>query len=79
MTEYGRCGRAIVCMDFADRPGFPGCCDSCHDDANLGYGDNLDCALPGTTVAARLCCRVLGWLDALGETAGPGGAPGEGA
>lgn len=53
------------CADFAHLSGFPGCCQSCHEDANEygyswceGYGVLEDC---------EVCCSVASWLEANPE------------
>lgn len=33
-----------------------GCCDSCHEDANLGYGELIE-VMAGNEIFARVCCR----------------------
>jgi len=52
------------CSDLYDLPGFPGCCTSCHEDADKGYvqlcGEHYD---KKTDVLTHvLCCRVSTWL-----------------
>lgn len=47
----------ITCMDLEDEPWFPGCCDSCHDDAN-SYGYELFEFVDEDKKEYRVCCRV---------------------
>jgi len=57
--------RTVRCHRLARLPGFPGCCDSCHDDEEEGYG-----RLPGGEDISpyrcreyELCCRVGRWVS----------------
>lgn len=53
----------IYCTDLAQERGFPGCCHSCHDDADLGYDDLWERYDKDDRVTHRLCCRVAQWVD----------------
>ena len=53
MSDYA------YCSDFPDAPR---CCDSCHDDMDTGYGDDLFFDLVDGR-EARVCCAVMRWLD----------------
>jgi hypothetical protein len=52
----------LVCEDFEDEPGFPGCCDSCHEDANIYGYDMLDGRLDDGRWYS-VCCSISRWLD----------------
>jgi len=55
------------CAEFAKWQGLePECCDSCHDDANEGYGDLIDFPAPGGYY--WICCRML---DKYEDVKGP--------
>jgi hypothetical protein len=47
------------CTDLAERSpdAFPGCCDSCHDDADEGYFP-----LEPDECGMVVCCFVASWL-----------------
>ncbi len=52
------------CHEFENEPGFPGHCDSCHEDWNLGYETPLEEYDPKTDELVSLtCCRVHEWLE----------------
>ena len=50
-----------TCFDFKDESGFPGCCDSCHDEQDMGFGDLCGGDFKGEEV--HVCCKVLLWLQ----------------
>lgn len=51
------------CAAFERLPGFPGCCDSCHEDWNLGYEQPMERYDDKTDELLSLtCCRVHHWL-----------------
>jgi hypothetical protein len=53
------------CVDLKDKPGFPGCCHSCHDDAEAGFGYLMERYVgdyQNERLTHRLCCRVNEWL-----------------
>jgi hypothetical protein len=54
--------RVIHCTDLAGEPGFPGCCDSCHDDWESGYGEPFE-HYDGDRLTHSVCCKVTQWLD----------------
>lgn len=62
VAEKGR----PTCRDFDKIEGFPGCCNSCHDDADEGYGELCHSDIPITsgTTEASVCCKVMLWIDA---------------
>jgi len=53
-----------TCSDF---PGAPGCCLSCHEDANE-YGFDLCRVTLKEGEEAAACCSVVNWLEARGLT-----------
>jgi hypothetical protein len=44
------------CVDFENKPGFPGCCDMCHD-VHDEFGDDL-CGGYDLLDDCEVCCRV---------------------
>ncbi len=53
----------LYCSSFEKLDGFPGCCNSCHEDYNEGYADLLDLDVDGVPI--YVCCTVSTWLDEL--------------
>lgn len=54
----------IRCEDLKNEPGFPGCCDSHHDDIDEGIEDELfQRTYKG--VNYYVCCWVDDWLKEL--------------
>ena len=54
-----------TCGDMPERLDFEGCCDSCHEDASLGYADMV-----GVTINHEdwyLCCAQLRNLDKMAD------------
>ena len=51
----------LYCHDFINDPDKPSCCDSCHDDVEMGYGDYFEVELGDGRVFLG-CCRVCEWL-----------------
>jgi hypothetical protein len=50
-----------VCIDFKDERDFPGCCLSCHEDADE-YGYDM-CGGYGEWEDVEVCCLVMRWLE----------------
>ena len=48
------------CSNYRNDPGFPGCCDACHDDAREN-GTPLD-ENPDNRELPPVCCYVAIWL-----------------
>lgn len=65
MSEQRTIEKVLYCTDLDKEPGFPGCCDSCHEDANIGYDDLAEFYV-GERMTHKVCCRVSGWLQSRG-------------
>ena len=53
----------LTCTDLRDQEGFPGCCDSCHDDRDeYGIYDQFEVYVHDGTEYST-CCRVRRWLE----------------
>lgn len=51
----------LRCDDLRNEPGFPGCCDSCHDDEDAGY-DSFCELYDSDRLTHIVCCKVWEWL-----------------
>lgn len=56
----------LYCTDFDKLPGFPGCCGSCHDDAELFEMEMIELAEWGEPWRGSVCCSVARWIDEAG-------------
>lgn len=55
--------KVLYCSDLSKMPAFPGCCDSCHDDADAGYGELIERYDDNDQLTHIVCCKVAQWLD----------------
>jgi hypothetical protein len=57
----------LYCDDLRDKPGFPGCCESCHEEIRLGYSELMELQYDPVTqeVTHRVCCKVMDWLGGI--------------
>jgi hypothetical protein len=53
-----------TCADLAKEEGFPGCCNSCHEDHDLGYDlcERYDDPQDRNQMSHRVCCKVNTWI-----------------
>lgn len=50
------------CEHLDKQPGFPGCCHSCHDEWEAGYGEPMETELRDGR-KAFVCCKVREWIE----------------
>ncbi len=57
----GRVKRVVRCSRLVRVKGFPGCCESCHEDEEE-YGYAM-CSHQGRRREYEVCCKVATWLN----------------
>ena len=60
---------SISCWRLRNLKGFPGCCETCHEDADE-YGYDLSYPFFNRPREYEVCCKVSTWLKAAFPDAG---------